>query len=96
MTAKDQLSELELDLCDKNMEILDLNHELDEQTATNQAMTASMEKLQYENGDLEEEACGLFDKVNSNYYDKWWYKKLFSTTQFPKVNVIFSVIVDDR
>ncbi len=80
MTAKDQLSELELDLCDKNIEIINLNHKLDEQTATNQAMTASMEKLQNKNGDLEKEACGLFDKVNSNYYDKWWYKNLLFTT----------------
>ncbi len=68
MTTKDQLSELELDLCDKNMEILGLNQELDEQRATNQAVTADLEELQNENSDLEGEAYGLFDKVNSNYW----------------------------
>ena len=65
-TAKDQLSDLELDLCDKYMDILSLNQELDELRAANQAVTADMEELQNENGNLEEEACGLFDKVNSN------------------------------
>ncbi len=68
MTAKEQLSELELDLCDKNKETLDLKQELDELKATNQEMTANMKELRNENGDLEEEACGLFDKVNSNYW----------------------------
>ncbi len=66
MIAKDQLSELELDLRDKKMEILGLNQELDELKATNQAMSSNAEELQNKNGDLEEEACSLFDKVNIN------------------------------
>ncbi len=65
-TAKDLLSDLELDLCDKYIDILSLNQELDELRAANQALTADMEELQNENGNLEEEGCGLFDKVNSN------------------------------
>ncbi len=63
MTVKDQLSELQIDLRDKNKETLDLHQELDEVKATHQAMKAQMEELHNENGDLEEEACGLFDKV---------------------------------
>ncbi len=39
MTTKDQLSELELDLSDKNKETLDLKQELDELKSTNQEMT---------------------------------------------------------
>ncbi len=82
MTTKDQLSELEFDLRDKNKETLDLKQELDELKATNQDMTANMKGLQNENGDLEEEACGLFDKVNSNYYDKSGTKIHYSQHNF--------------
>ncbi len=65
MTAKDQLSELELDLHDNRKETLNLNHELDEVKATHHAMKAQMEEVVHnENGDLEEEASSLFDKVN--------------------------------
>ncbi len=68
MTYKEQLSQLELDLCDKNKETLDLKQELNELKSINQELTANMKELQNENGDLEEEACSLFDKVNSNYW----------------------------
>ncbi len=68
MTYKEQLSQLELDLCDKNKETLDLKQELNELKSTNQELTANMKELQNENGDLEEEACSLFDKVNRNYW----------------------------
>ncbi len=67
MTANDQLYELILDLCDRNKETLNLNQESDELKATHQAMKTQMEELQNENGDLEEEACGLFDKVYITY-----------------------------
>ncbi len=60
MTSKEQLSQLKLDLCDKNKETLDLKQELNQ-------LKSNMKELQNENGDLEEEACSLFDKVNSNY-----------------------------
>ncbi len=60
------MSELKLDLHDKT---LDLNQELNELKTTHQAMKAQMDELRHENGDLEEEACSLFDKVNSNNYD---------------------------
>ncbi len=63
MTAKDQLSELKMDLQDKT---LDLNQELDELKATHQPVMANMKELQNENGHRQEEACSLFDKVNSN------------------------------
>ncbi len=61
MTSKEQLSQLKLDLCDKNKETLDLKQELNQ-------LKSNMKKLQNENGGLEEEACSLFDKVNSNYW----------------------------
>ncbi len=61
MTAKEQLSDVELDLCDK--ETLHLKQELDEQKATNQEMTANMKELQNEISHHEEKACSLFNKV---------------------------------
>ncbi len=64
MTAKDQLSELKMDLHDKT---LDLNQELNELRGTHQSMTANMKELQNENGHLEEEACCLFDKVYTTF-----------------------------
>ncbi len=67
MTVEDQLSELELDLRDKRKETLNLNQELDEVKDTHQTMKAQMEELRNENGELEEEACGLFDKVYTTY-----------------------------
>ncbi len=67
MTAKDQLSEVQLDLNDKIKETLTLNQELDEVKDKHPAMKTQMEELRNENGDLEEEACGLFDKVNTTY-----------------------------
>ncbi len=67
MTAKDQLSELELDLRDKRKETLNLNQELDEVKDTHQTMKAQMEELRNENSNLEEEACDLFDKVYTTY-----------------------------
>ncbi len=69
MTYKEQLSQLELDLCDKKKETLDLKQELNKLKSTNQELTAAnMKELQNENGNLEEEACSLFDKVNSSYW----------------------------
>ncbi len=67
MTAEDQLSELELDLRDKREETLNLNQEFDEVKDIHQAMKAQKEEVHNENGDLEEEACGLFDKVYATY-----------------------------
>ncbi len=63
MTAKDQLSELKMDLQDKT---LDLNQEFDELKATHQSVMANMKELQNANGHHQEEACSLFNKVNSN------------------------------
>ncbi len=65
MTSKDKLSEFEKTLADNKMEAIILNQELDTMKATHKAMKANIEE---NNGVLEEEACGLFDKVNSNYY----------------------------
>ncbi len=48
MTSKEQLSQLELDLCDKNKETLDLKQELNQ-------LKSNMKELQNENGDLEED-----------------------------------------
>ena len=67
MTAKDYSSELEVKVCDKTNEALILNQELDELRATNQAIATRMKELESENGDLEEEACDLFDKVYTAY-----------------------------
>ncbi len=67
--AKDKLSEFEKTLADNKMEAIILNQELDIMKVT-QAMKANIKELEEENGALEEEeACGLFDKVNGNYYD---------------------------
>ncbi len=67
MTAEDKLSELEINLRDKRKETLNLNQELDEVRDKHPAMETQMEELRNENGDLEEEACGLFDKVYTTY-----------------------------
>ncbi len=67
MTAEDKLSELELDLCDKRKETLNINQELDEVKDKHTPMKTQMEELCNENSDLEEEACGLFDKVYATY-----------------------------
>ncbi len=67
MTAEDKLSELEINLCDKRKETLNFNQELDEVKDKHPAMETQMEELRNENGDLEEEACGLFDKVYTTY-----------------------------
>ncbi len=64
MTAKDELSELKMDLHDKT---LDLNQELIKLRGTHQSMTANMKELQNENGHLEEDACSLFDKVYTTF-----------------------------
>ncbi len=68
MTSKDKLSEFEKTLADNKMEAFILNQELDTMKATHKAMKANIKELEEDNGVLEEEACGLFDKVNSNYY----------------------------
>ncbi len=65
MTAKDQLSELKMDLQDKTLDL-----ELDELKATHQSVMSNMKELQNENGHRQEEACSLFDKVNSNDFGK--------------------------
>ncbi len=67
MTAEDKLSELELDLRDKRKETLNINQELDEVKDKHPPMKTQMEELCNENSDLEEEACGLFDKVYATY-----------------------------
>ncbi len=67
MTAEDKLSELEINLCDKRKETLNFNQELDEVKDKHPTMETQMEELRNENGDLEEEACGLFDKVYITY-----------------------------
>ena len=81
MTAKEQLSELELDLRDKNKETLDLKQELDELKA---------KELQNENVNLEEEACSLFDKVSSNFYFQMHIDNTISISECE-----YFVIVDD-
>ncbi len=67
MTAEDKLSELEINLCDKRKETHNFNQEIDEVKDKHPAMETQMEELRNENGDLEEEACGLFDKVYTTY-----------------------------
>ncbi len=67
MTAEDKLSELEINLRDKRKETLNFNQELDEVKDKHPAMETQMEELRNENGDLEEEACVLFDKVYTTY-----------------------------
>jgi len=57
MTAKDRLSDLEMDLNDKHVETSSLK-------AANMDMKAEIEELKDENGALEEEACDLLGKVN--------------------------------
>ena len=87
MTAKDQLSELRMDLHDRSLH-LNQDQELNEVRATHQSMTANMKELQNENGHLEEEACGLYDKVNSNNCGTCITNALFAIT-FPKLMWIF-------
>ncbi len=67
MTAEDKLSELELDLRDIRKETLNFNQELDEVKDKHSALKTQLEELCNENSDLEEEACGLFDKVYATY-----------------------------
>ncbi len=64
MMAKDKLSELEETLVDNKMEAIVLTKELGALKATQKSMTAHIKDLEDENGNLEEEACDLFDKVN--------------------------------
>ncbi len=90
MTAKDQLSELKMDLHDKT---LDLNQELNELRGTHQSMIANMKELQNENGHLEEEACSLFDKVNSNDCDTCITNALFALNY--QNSCEYFVLVDD-
>ncbi len=68
--ARDKLSELEKTLADNKMQAIILNQELHTMKVAHKAMKADTKELVEENGALEEEACGLFDKVNNNYYDK--------------------------
>ncbi len=68
--ARDKLSELEKTLADNKMEAIILNQELHTMKVAHKAMKADTKELVEENGALEEAACGLFDKVNNNYYDK--------------------------
>ncbi len=70
MMARDKLSEFEKTLADNKMEAIILNQELHTMQATHKAMKADIKELEEENGALEEEACGLFDTVNNNYYDE--------------------------
>jgi len=59
MTTKKHSSELQMNLKDKDMETTSLK-------VANEAMAAHIQELKDDNGSLEEEACGLFDKVNNN------------------------------
>ncbi len=63
MMAEDKLSELELNLLDKNMKTTVLNQELDSAKRKNEEMTVQMKDIEIENHDLEQEAYDLFDKV---------------------------------
>ncbi len=53
-----------------------------------------MKELQNENGHFEEEACSLFDKVNSNDCDTCIANALFAI-KFPKLNVDIFFLVDE-
>ncbi len=63
MMAEDKLSELELNLLDKNMKTTVLNLELDSAKRKIEEMTVQMKDIEIENHDLEQEAYDLFDKV---------------------------------
>ncbi len=61
------------------MEANILKQKLDTMKTTRKAMKAKIKALEEENGLLEQEACGLFDKVNSNYNDRYSTNALFKT-----------------
>ncbi len=63
MIAEDKLSELELNLLDKNMKTTVLNQELDSAKRKIEEMTVQMKYIEIENHDLEQETYDLFDKV---------------------------------
>ncbi len=63
MIAEDKLSELELNLLDKNMKTTILNQELDSAKRKIEEMTVQMKYIEIENHDLEQEVRDLFDKV---------------------------------
>ncbi len=63
MMAEDKLSELELNLLDKNMKKTVLSQELDSAKRKTEEMTVQMKDIEIENHDLEQEAYDLFDKV---------------------------------
>ncbi len=63
MTAEDKLSELKLNLQDKNMKTTVLNQELDSAKRKIEEITVQMKETEIENHDLEQEAYNLFDKV---------------------------------
>ncbi len=63
MIAEDKLSELELNLQDKNMKATVLNQELDSAKRKIEEMTVQMKYIEIENHDLEQEVRDLFDKV---------------------------------
>ncbi len=63
MMAEDKLSELELNLLDKNMKTTVLNQELDSAKRKIEEMTVQMKYIEIENHDLEQEVRDLFDKV---------------------------------
>ncbi len=63
MTAEDKLSELKLNLQDKNMKTNVLNKELDSAKRKIEEITVQMKDIEKENHDLEQEAYNLFDKV---------------------------------
>ncbi len=78
MIAKDKLSEFEKTLADNKMEAIIFKLELDRMKTTHKAVKVNIKELEEENGVLEE-ACGLFDKVNSNYNDRCSTNALFKT-----------------
>ena len=63
MMAEDKLSELELNLLDKNMKTTVLNQELDSAKRKIEEMTVQMKDIEIENHDLEQEVSDIFDKV---------------------------------
>ncbi len=67
MIAEDKLSELELNLLDKNMKTTVLNQELDSAKRKIEEMTVQMKYIEIENHDLKQEVRDLFDKVRCSY-----------------------------
>ncbi len=63
MTAEDKLSELKLNLQDKNMKTTVLNQELDSAKRKMEEITVQMKDIEKKNHELEQEAYNLFDKV---------------------------------